>query len=95
MDKNKIYVKDSNIVSRKIADEFILVPIKNNTGDLENIYTLNGVGAHIWELIDGKNSVDNIEQSIIEEFEVPVKEAEDDLKKFLCELEEIKAIRSN
>jgi hypothetical protein len=39
-DLEKCYQKDPNIVSRKIADEFILVPIKQNVGDLESIYTL-------------------------------------------------------
>ena len=32
----KIYKKDDSIVSRKIADEFILVPIRQNVGDLES-----------------------------------------------------------
>lgn len=95
MDKNTIYKKDSNIVSRKIGDEFILVPIKNNVGDLENIYTLGEVGARIWELIDGENNVISIEQSIMDEFQVSEKEAQDDLVDFLYELEEINAIRSN
>ena len=30
----KVYKKSDSIVSRKIADEFILVPIRQNVGDL-------------------------------------------------------------
>ena len=54
------YRKDESVVSRKIADEVILVPIRKNVGDLESIYTLDEVGARIWELIDGIRSLADI-----------------------------------
>ncbi len=50
----RIYMHDPSIVSRSIAGEVILVPIKKNVGDLESIYTLNDTGARIWELIDSQ-----------------------------------------
>jgi len=89
---DKVYSKSDSIVSRKIADEFILVPIRQNVGDLESIYTLNETGARIWELIDGKIKVGKIKEKIVEEFEVTHEEAEKDLVEHLQQLEEIKAI---
>ncbi|MCK4648720.1 PqqD family protein [bacterium] len=89
----KCYQKDPNIVSRKIAGEFILVPIKQNVGDLESIYTLNEVAARIWELIDGKRKVKEIKDMIVEEFEVAPKEAEKDLIELLQKLEKIEGIK--
>ncbi len=89
---DKIYKKDDSIVSRKIADEFILVPIRQNVGDLESIYTLNETAARIWELIDGKMKVEEIKEKIIEEFEVAPEEAEKDIIEHFGQLEEIKAI---
>lgn len=88
----KIYKKSDSIVSRKIADEFILVPIRQNVGDLESIYTLNETAARIWELIDGKMKVEEIKEKIIEEFEVAPEEAEKDIIEQFGQLEEIKAI---
>ncbi|MCK4529156.1 PqqD family protein [candidate division WOR-3 bacterium] len=88
----KIYSKSDSIVSRKIADEFILVPIRQNVGDLESIYTLNETAARIWELIDGKIKVEEIKEKIVEEFEVTPEEAEKDIREHLLQLEEIKAI---
>ena len=88
----KIYNKSDSIVSRKIADEFILVPIRQNVGDLESIYTLNETGARIWELIDGKMKVAEIKEKIIEEFEVTPEEAEKDIIEHLQQLEGIKAV---
>ncbi|HIC91419.1 MAG TPA: PqqD family protein [Syntrophaceae bacterium] len=88
----KCFKKDPNMVSREIVDEVILVPIRQNVGDLESIYTLNEVGARIWELIDGKMKVSEIKEKIVKEFEVTSEEAEKDIVEYLQQLEEIKAI---
>jgi len=88
----KVYRKSDLIVSRKIGNEFILVPIKQDVGDLESIYTLNETSARIWELIDGKLKVREIKESLLEEFEVEPTEVEEDLMEHLQQLEGIKAI---
>jgi len=87
------YQKNPDIVSRKIADEYILVPIRQNVGDLESIYTLNEVAARIWELTDGERKVKEIKDKIIEEFEVTPDEAEKDLIELLQKLEKIAGIK--
>jgi hypothetical protein len=88
----KVYKKSESIVSRRIGDEYILVPIRQDVGDLESIYTLNETGALIWELIDGKLKVGEIKESLLDAFEVEPEEAEKDLKEHLQQLEGIKAI---
>ena len=88
----KVYKKSESIVSRRIGDEYILVPIRQDVGDLESIYTLNESGALIWELIDGKLKVGEIKESLVEAFEVEPEEAEKDLIEHLQQLEGIKAI---
>lgn len=90
--EEKVYKKSGSIVFRKIADEYILVPIRQNVGDLESIYTLNEVAAHIWELINGKMKVEGIREKIVEEFDVKPEEAEKDIMEYIMQLEEIKAI---
>jgi hypothetical protein len=89
---DKVYKKSDSIVSRKIADEFLLVPIKQNVGDLESIYTLNEVATRVWELIDGKMKVGEIKDKIIEEFEVTPQEAEKDLANLVKQLLAVGAI---
>jgi len=87
------YQKSPDIVFRKIADETILVPIRNNVGDLESIYTLNEVAARIWELIDGKRKIGEIRDKILEEFDVTPQKIEKDLAKYVKELEDIGAMK--
>lgn len=88
----RVYCKSDSLVFRKIGKEFILVPIRQNVGDLDNIYTLNETAARIWELIDGKNTVLRIRDRIVEEFDATHVEAEKDLIEHLQQLEGIKAV---
>ncbi len=88
----KQYKKNENIVFRKIQDEAILVPIKNNVGDMGFIYNLNEVGAFVWERLKGSNRLHDIKNMIAEEFEVSPKKAEEDLCEFMSQLKEIDAI---
>jgi len=89
---NTIYQKDSNMVYRRIADEYILVPIRQQVADLNYIYTLNEIGAFIWELIDGKSNIKQILKNITAAYDVEEKAAKDDLISFISQLLKIKAI---
>ena len=88
----EVYRQDDSIVSRKIEDEVILVPIRQNVADLESIYTLSEVGAYIWEQIDGRRTTAELPPLIVEEFEVSEEEAQKDLKEFIEQLSAIGAI---
>jgi hypothetical protein len=83
----KCYRKSDSIISRKIDDEFILVPIRQDVEELSSIYTLNEVAARIWELIDGKCTVETIREKIIEEYEVEPQVAEEDIRYYLKQME--------
>ena len=86
------YQKDPSIVSREIAGEVILVPIRRNVGDLESVYTLNETAALAWTLFDGSLTVNQIQDQIVAEYEVDADEAERDLIELIQQLEEIGAI---
>jgi hypothetical protein len=63
------------------------VPVRNNVGDLDSIYTLNELGTLIWQLIDGKNNVTQIVDGICSAYDVTPEEAEKDALEFLKSLE--------
>lgn len=89
--KTKFGRADS-IVFRRIAQESILVPIRRSPGEAEEIYTLNEVGARIWELVDGTRTVEQVRDIIVEEYEVSTREAEKDLIELLEQLRQIGAL---
>ena len=94
MPKAKVYKKNPNFVARKIEDEIILVPIKREAADFEAIYNLNNeVSVRIWELIDGKRSLEEIRNKILEEFEVSSERLDKDLIQFIKDLKDIGAIK--
>ncbi|MBI5217551.1 MAG: PqqD family protein [Bacteroidia bacterium] len=85
----KIYNKKNNLVSRKIGDEYILVPIINNIAEMDKVYTLNEVGAFIWDNIDGKNNIRQIIHSVTSEFDVDEVTATADVTEFIKMMENI------
>ena len=91
-DLQKHYKRNENFVFRNIDNETILVPIKDNVGDMGFIYNLNEVGAFVWEHLDGRNRLLDIKDMISEEFEVSSQKAEEDLCEFIRQLKEIEAI---
>jgi hypothetical protein len=91
--RTNCFVKEKDFVTREIAGETVIVPVKGDVGDLNSIYTLNEIGTLIWQLIDGKKSVSQIIESIYSAYEVTREEAEEDAVDFLKSLEEAGLIR--
>ncbi len=87
-DWSRIYQRAENIVSRKIAGETILVPIRGKLADMQNIFTLNTVGAYIWDQLDGTKSLAHILESVLDHFEVSRQEAEKDILEFISRTSE-------
>ena len=90
---NMRYKRNEDFVYRKIENETILVPIKNNVGDMGCIYNLNEVGAFVWEHLDGEKTLDDLKNMVTQEFDVSAQEAEEDLIQFVGDLIDIEAIR--
>jgi hypothetical protein len=86
--------KSENIVFRKIENEYILVPIRSNAADLDYIYTLNEVGARIWELIDGTRTVGDVRDIVCSEYDVTPETAAEDLDALLAELAALSTVAS-
>ena len=80
-------------VTRRIADETIIVPVVGGVGDLDAIFTLNDVGSYIWGLIENPTTVAAIVEEVGRTFEVAPDRAERDVVEFLDKLAEAGLIR--
>ena len=89
------FEKNPEMPFRVIEDEVVLVPIKRNLVELEDgIYLLRDkVAFRIWELVDGKRTVGEIEQNLSEVFQVDPSQLRKDLEEFFRMLEEVGGIR--
>jgi len=86
------YRKSETIVSRRIAGEAVLVPLRRNAADLDAIYALNETAAAAWDLLDGSSTLREVLQSILAEFEVDGATAEKDLLELMAQLRELGAV---
>ncbi len=92
IDPEHRYRRNDNFVFRHIEDETILVPIKDNVGDMGSIYSLNEIGAFIWEHLDGDRRLNAIMELILDEYDVSVNQAELDVNEFIVDLVDIDAV---
>ena len=89
MDITTLYNIKTSFASRNVGEELILVPVKNNVADMNEIFTLNEVGAFIWENITEGNSAEDLINLVIEKFDVDHATAKKDTLDFLSRLNEL------
>ena len=87
------FVKENDLVTRDVAGEKIIVPIKGHVGDLEGVFTLNELGVMIWQLINGQTTARELVEAVQNEYDVEAQEAEKDVVDFLRSLEDAGLIR--
>lgn len=86
---SKIFKKKDNLVSRKIGNEYLIVPIINNVAEMNRMFTLNEVGSFIWDQIDGHKCVEDIISSVHAEFDIDKQTAQQDVSEFLKNTEKV------
>jgi len=80
------FFRSNSVVSRVIADETLIVPVRRGVGDLASIYSLNPVGSAIWSAISQPRSKVEIVQIIQEEFDADSAAVSADIDSFLAEM---------
>lgn len=80
-------------MARAVAGEIVLVPIRQQIGDLEDLYTMNAVASFIWERLAERRTVAEITAALEDAFVADAAEIRRDLEEFLKHLLTIRAIR--
>jgi hypothetical protein len=86
------YARGARIVGRRIAGEYVLVPLVTHGADLDAIFNLNAVGAFIWERLDGRTSGEAVVLALVEAFDVDEERARADYLSFVAQLEGLQAV---
>jgi hypothetical protein len=87
------YERNPDYIYRSVVGEAVLVPVRQNAGDMDCIYTLNPVGALVWEKLATPTTEVELQQAILDEFESDRETVTADLLRFLEQLETAGAIR--
>ncbi len=86
LEGTSVFRRTKEVVCRAVGAESILVPIRNNVGNLDFVYTLSPVAARIWALLDGIRTNDEIIETICDEYDVDRATAQADMTALLTDL---------
>lgn len=87
------YTRSPDFIFRKIVKEVVLVPVHQSALETDCIYSLNGVGAYIWQTLATPAAESEIVQAVLHEYAVDPSEAASDVRTFLAEMTAIGALR--
>lgn len=76
----------SNVVSRIVADEAIVVPIRRGAADLDSIFTFNEAGTKLWSLISQGQDTSALASHLQAEYGLSSEQASADAAAFLQDL---------
>jgi len=80
------YVRSESVVSRVIAGETLIIPVRKGVGDLASIYSLNAVAGLIWRALEVPCSPEQIVTAVEREFAAERQQIENDVRQFLEEM---------
>jgi hypothetical protein len=79
------FVRSSNVVSRVIAGESLIVPVRRGVADLASLFSLNSVGSTILEALERPCTADELVTLVADTYDVSSEKAREDLQVFLNE----------
>jgi len=84
--RTEVYKKRDHIVTRRIVDEVLLVPVRGRLADMREVYVLHGTGEFIWKQLDGQTSMADILDGVVGDYEVDKERAVGDLDELIVDL---------
>ena len=79
----QVFVRSQAVVSRRIAGETLIVPVRGKVGDLASIYSFNATGSLLWQTLESPQDLDGLVDAVQREYAVEREQAERDVKQFL------------
>jgi hypothetical protein len=86
-------VRNSATVSREIAGETLVVPICAGIGDMEAVYSFNGLGGQLWRLLEESQAEDDLIAWVTRNYQVGRDVAVSDIQNFLADLKEVGLVK--
>jgi hypothetical protein len=78
--------RSSNVVSRIVAGEAIVIPIRRGAADMDSIFTFNESGTRLWSLISDGQGVDALAAHLQSEYGLSPEQAAADSAAFMSDL---------
>ena len=85
----QLFTRSRSVVSRVVAGETLIVPVRGKVGDLASIYSFNGTGSLIWQLLDEPKSLADLIDAVEREYAVEQEHAQRDVTQFLNDMRSV------
>jgi len=97
LNPDAIYKKnEERCVSRSILDEVVIMPLCRSEDDMQYIYSISDeAGSRIWQMLDGRHSIREIQDVLKKEFRGKAEEIEGDVLTFIDDLLSVKLIEKS
>jgi hypothetical protein len=82
----QVFARSQSVVSRVLAGETLIVPVRGKVGDLASIYKFNGTGSLIWQALATPKTLSELIAAVVDEYDVEPRQAEQDVAQFVGEM---------
>jgi hypothetical protein len=82
----QVFVRSQSVVSRRVAGETLIVPVRGKVGDLASIFSFNPTGSLIWQSLESPKGLAELVSIVEQEYAVEQDQAERDVKQFLHDM---------
>lgn len=82
----ELYERANAVVTRYVAGETLVLPVRGDIGDLACFYSLNGTGTAIWEALEKPKSFKDLCDVIDGRYDIGREKAEEDVALFVRDI---------
>jgi hypothetical protein len=82
----QVFVRSQAVVSRRVAGETLIVPVRGKVGDLASIYSFNETGSLIWQSLETPKGLTELISVVEQEYAIGPEQAERDVTQFLNDM---------
>jgi len=81
--RNQLFKKKNGFVEKAVGNEIVIVPLVGKVAQMEKVFSLNEIGAFIYNCLNTKKTTDELLSLILNEFEIDRETALNDLELFI------------
>lgn len=80
--------RSRNVITRQLAGETVLVPVRQDQADFQKVHMLNETGAAVWEALEAPRDLDELVDELAERFAADRAVVDADVRELLGDLQE-------
>lgn len=80
-------IKDGFIM-KDVAGSKVVLPLGERQAEIRGIITFNDIGAEVFNMLDGTNSVEEIIAKIVKDYDAPYETVKSDVEKLIEKMRE-------